>query len=130
MMQRIIQSKAKELELEEHVLDQFGKPFYQTKHLTKARRRFRLTRATLHDILNDCGMNIKPKDCLARLLNAENKIQFPLAGRRLVRFTAVARYGRFVIQQKEYDPSFFVPAETLLFARNVHWYLAQFHKAA
>jgi hypothetical protein len=62
--------------------------------------------------------------------SAKSEIQFPLAGRRLVRFTAVARHGRFLIMQKERDPSFFITLETLLFARRVHWYLTRVHEDA
>ena len=125
-----IESEEEGFRLEQQVLEKFGKPFYKTKHLKNVRRRFHLTRVTLGDIMSDCGVNAKPEDCRARLFNAKSEIQFPLAGRRLVRFTAVARHGRFLIMQKERDPSFFITLETILFARRVHWYLTRVHEDA
>ena len=110
---------------EKRVMGQFGKHFYETAELTEAQRRFRLTRAVLHDIMADCGVDAEPHDCLARLLNSKNTVQPPLAGRQLVRFTAVARRGRALIREHSFNPSFFVPRRTLKFARRVHGYLAQ-----
>jgi hypothetical protein len=124
-MLNTITSAAEMRTFEKRVLDQFGKPFYETVELTEVQRRFRLTRAVLHDIMADCGVDAEPHDCLARLLNSKNTVQPPLAGRQLVRFTAVARRGRALIREHSFNPSFFVPRRTLKFARRVHGYLAQ-----
>jgi len=124
-MLNTFQPQQGERELEEYVFNRFGKIFYQTKNIGVARRKFGLTRAMLQDIMADCGTDAKLQECEPRFYNTKNKVQFPIAGRRLVSFVAVGRYGRYTIEKEGYDSSFFVSTQTLVFARQVHWYLAR-----
>lgn len=106
--------------VEKVILDEIGKVFYEEKKLQNVRRRFNLTRVTLQDIMRECGTEAEVYKCYKRVFTSAGKPHKPLTPKALLRFIAVARYGRCAIKKEGYCPQRFVDDATLLLATNLY----------
>lgn len=117
-------------ELEQVVLEQFAPMFYNTKHPNEASARFRLTRAVLHDIWADCGINASPHECHERLFNAENQVHDLFTEKWLIPYAAVAGHGQMYFAEHDEDPTSFAPEQTIPFVSNLLLHVNQMRLAA